>query len=686
MKRTKLFLIAAIVIMLSSCNRKEPAKDAKPPAAPAIDTANLDTTCPACTDFFQFANGGWLKKSTIPAAYPGWGAFQELNDRNEDVLHKILDDLSAQVKAGKLSDGSGPWKVGTFYAACMDTDTIEKKGIVPLQPLLDTIARIKTKDDLDGALRVLEREGGIVPWEASAGQDSKDATSEIAVLHQGGLTLPERDYYFKSDDASKKMRDDFVAHVTRMFLLAGDSPDAAAAEAKSVLSFETKLAEASRTPTALRDPVSNYHKMTLEQASALTPHISWTAFFKDQGAPVVPVLDVNQPEFFKAFDGMIASVPAENWKSELRWRAIHQAAPSMSDAFVNEDFKLRQLLTGVKELLPRWKRCTRSADRRLGELLGQEYAARNFTPEAKARAVKIVGNLIDELHARIDGLDWMSPATKTQALAKLGSFVRKIGYPDKWRDYSSLEIKTGENFANVLAADKFEALRNWTKIGKPVDRTEWGMSPPTVNAYYDPQMNEIVFPAGILQPPFYDPSADDAVNYGAMGAVIGHEMTHGFDDQGRQFDKDGNLKDWWTKEDAAKYNTEAKKVVKQFDGYTVLDAKTHVKGELTLGENIADFGGLTIAFAAMQRAIGSGTHPSIDGFTPEQRFFLGWAQVWRELSRDEYQRMLLNVDPHSPGKWRVNGPLGNMPEFQKAWGCKDGDAMMRPAALRARIW
>ena len=402
--------------------------------------------------------------------------------------------------------------------------------------------------------------------------------------------------------------------------------------------------------------------------------------------PAAPAVDVKQPDFFRAFDDMLGSVPVADWKTLLRWRLVHATAPTLSTPFVNEDFRFNQLFGGQKELLPRWKRCTFATDGGLGELLGQEYVKRTFPPEAMERAVKIVGNLVDELHSRIERLDWMSQPSKVQAMAKLAAFMRKIGYPDTWRDYSKLDIKTGEYAVNALAAQQFEAARQWAKIGKPVDRAEWGMTPPTVNAYYNPQLNEIVFPAGILQPPFYDPNADDAVNYGAMGAVIGHEMTHGFDDQGRQYDKDGNLKDWWTKEDAKKYDAEAAKVVKQYDAYTIVDSVTHVKGKLTLGENIADFGGLTVAYAAMEKALGTGARDKIDGFTPEQRFFLAWAQVWRTLDRPEYQQTLVNVDPHSPGKWRVNGPFSDMPEFKQAWGCKDTDPMVRPTSGRARIW
>lgn len=679
----RLSLLATVIVSLAAaaCATPKPAQ-----APPPLDRANLDTTCAACTDFYQFANGGWLKHDTIPSAYPSWGSFYAVQDHNQEVLHQILDRDAADATSGKAPAGSAAWKVGTYYASCMDTVAIDKQGITPLMPVLDAIAAIKTPDELKQGLGVLEHMAGLAPWSDGSTQDSKDATQVIGSLGQGGLTLPNRDYYFKTDSASQKIRDAFVGHMTRMFQLMGDASDSAAAEARTVLAVETRFANVSKPPVDLRDPNANYHKMTLAQLGALTPHFRWDAFFAAQGAPSVATIDVRQPEFLKAMDGMFSSIPLADWKVYLRWRAVHGAAFALPTPFVQENFTFTQLFSGAKENLARWKRCANSTDGRLGELLGQEYVKEAFTPEAKARAVAIVDNLVDALHDRIQQLGWMSDSTKTQALAKLAAYTKKIGYPDKWIDYSKLEVKPGEYLADVRAGDQFSAARDWAKIGKPVDRTEWGMTPPTVNAYYNPLMNEIVFPAGILQPPFYNPTADDAVNYGAMGAVIGHEMTHGFDDEGRQYDKDGNLKDWWTKADATKYNAEAAKVVKQFDGYTVVDSTTHVNGKLTLGENIADFGGLTVAYAAMEKALGHGPRTKIDGFTPEQQFFLAWAQVWRELDREQYARMLVNVDPHSPGKWRVNGPLSNMPEFKEAWGCKDGDAMVRPDSLRPKIW
>jgi putative endopeptidase len=676
----------AIALVLAGLTVSACGRSTSTGSTPPLSRANLDTTCAPCTDFYQYANGGWLKRDSIPAAYPSYGSFFAVQDHNWDVLHTILEQDAKDAADGTLKSGSGPWKVGTFYASCMDTTAINALGAKPLQPVFDVIDAIQKSTDIRTGVGILERMAGLAPWSNGSGQDAKDATQVIAVLSQGGLSLPNRDYYFKTDAASKKIREEFVAHVTRMFQLLGDAPATAAAEARTVLAFETRLAQASKSPVELRDPNANYHKVSLPELDVMTSHFHWGPYFAAQGAMDVPTIDVEQPEFFKTVNDMVTSVPVADWRTFLRWRAVHTAAPSLSSAFVEENFKFSQLFSGAKEMLPRWKRCINSTDGRLGELLGQEYVKQAFPPEAKTRAVKIVNTLVSALRDRIEQLGWMSDSTKVQAVAKLDAYTKKIGYPDKWRDYTRLTVHPGEYLANVRAAHEFNAAYDWAKIGKPVDRTEWGMTPPTVNAYYNPLMNEIVFPAGILQPPFFNPDADDAVNYGAMGAVIGHEMTHGFDDEGRQYDKDGNLHDWWTAGDAKRFTAEAAKIVNQFNAYTVIDSTTHVNGQLTLGENIADFGGLTVAYAAMEKALGNGPRRKIDGFTPEQRFFLAWAQVWRELDRPAYARMLASVDPHAPAKWRVNGPLSNMPEFRAAWGCKDTDAMVRPDSLRPKIW
>ncbi|HUQ98010.1 MAG TPA: M13 family metallopeptidase, partial [Gemmatimonadaceae bacterium] len=636
--------------------------------------------------FYQFANGSWLQRARIPGDHSSYGAFDQLFDSNQEILHNVLDSSVVRLKAGQYKAGTGEWKVATFYSTCMDTVAIERLGATPLKPALARIAAINSIDNLKRALGELEKQYGLAPISEGSTQDSKDAANTIAGLYQGGLTLPNSEYYTKTDSASVNMRTKFKASVSRMFQLLGDSPATANAGANTVLAVETQFAKASRTPIQLRDVVNNYHGLTLRQVDSLTPHFSWAQFYSELGAPIPAKIDVGQPEFFQNFDRMLVEVPLADWKTLLRWRLVKSAARSLSKPFVMENFEMNKLLTGATEISPRWKRCVNNTDNYLGEQLGQEFVARKFTPAAKARAVTIVDNLVRELRARIEQLQWMGPETKQQALVKLDAFSRKIGYPDTWRDYSNMKISSTGYFANVVAGQQFASARDWAKIGKPTDRTEWGMTPPTVNAYENPLLNEIVFPAGILQPPFYDPNADDALNYGAMGAVIGHEMSHAFDDQGRQYDKFGNLRDWWSKDDASRYDTEAQKIVTQFDAYTVIDTATHVQGKLTLGENIGDFGGLTVAYAALQRALA--THPQgmVDGFTPGQRFFLGWAQAWRELDRPEYIKFIVASDPHPPAKWRVNGPLSNMPEFKAAFSCKDGDPMVRATANQPRIW
>ncbi len=646
----------------------------------------MDTSCAPCEDFYSYANGGWLQSAKIPGDYSSYGAFDQLFDQNQALLREILDTSVVRLKAGQYRPGTDNYKMAAFYSSCMDTVAIERLGATPLQPGFARIAAINSVADLKRALGELEHSYGLAPISEGSAQDAKDAANTIAGLYQGGLSLPNNEYYSKTDTASTNLRAKFVDNVAGMFRLVGDDPAKAKAEANTVLAVETQFAKASRTPIQLRDVVNNYHGLTLRQVDSLTPDFKWEDFYRSLGIAPPQKINVGQPEFFQAFDKMLTSIPLADWKTLLRWRLIHGSAPSLSTPFVQQDFEFNKLFTGATEISPRWKRCTNAADNYLGEILGQEFVARKFTPAAKARAVTIVDNLVRELRSRIEQLQWMSPDTKQQALVKLDAFNRKIGYPDKWRDYSKLQINPTGYYANVVAANQFLSQRDWAKIGKPTDRTEWGMTPPTVNAYENPLLNEIVFPAGILQPPFYDPNADDALNYGAMGAVIGHEMSHAFDDQGRQYDKFGNMRDWWTKEDAAKYETEANKIVTQFDAYTVLDTATHVQGKLTLGENIGDFGGLTVAYAAMKRALAAHPQPVIDGFTPEQRFFLGWAQVWRELDRPEFLRYLVSSNPHPPSKWRVNGPLSNMPEFRAAWGCKEGDPMVRAAALQPRIW
>jgi putative endopeptidase len=471
-----------------------------------------------------------------------------------------------------------------------------------------------------------------------------------------------------------------------MLQLAGETPTQATTDADRVMAIETSLASASLTRVEQRDPVATYNYRTPAQLAAMTPHFDWNRYFTDVGNPKVPAVDVQSPKFFTAVDNILATIPLADWKAYLRWKVIRSSAPYLSSAFVNEDFNFSRTLSGAKEQLPRYKRCTRSTDSGLRDALGQAYVGENFTPAAKARALEMVHNLEAVFQERLANLSWMSDTTRQQAVVKLHAFAEKIGYPDTWRDYSTLHIRAGSFLNNVMAVREYEKQRDLNMIGKPLDRTQWGMTPPTVNAYYDPQMNEIVFPAGILQPPFFSPIADDAVNYGGMGSVIGHEMGHGFDDQGAQYDPQGNLKNWWTTGDLAKFKQRTTLIANQYSAYTVLDS-VHVNGRLTLGENAADIGGLSVAYAALQKALaGKPSPPLIDGFTPEQRFFLAWAQIWRANTTPETQRLLVNTDPHSPGRWRTSGPLSNMPEFAAAFGCKPGDPMVRPDSVRATLW
>lgn len=656
-----------------------------PTVSRPIDKANMDTTCTPCQDFYRYANGGWQTRATIPAAYAVWGSFQQLSDRNEAVVHDILEDAAKRAPTAKA--GSNLWKVGTFYGACMDSAHVEALGRTPLQPTLDVIAAIRTPAQLASAFGDLEQRAGLAPFGFGTGQDPKNSAEMITHAGQGGLGMPERDYYLRTDDKSKALRDRYVEHVRRTLVLIGESETEATTDAARVLALETRLAGASMPRVAMRDPNATLHKMSLAEFQAITPHIDLARFLSQVGARHVTIVNVRQPDFFRTLDTLVTTVPLDDWKAYLRWRAVSTASPALSSPFVNQAFSWQQNLSGAKELRPRWKRCAGATNAVLGEAVGEEYVRRTFTPAAKARALSMVNNLRDALRERIGQLGWMSDSTKRMALVKLDAFTRKIGYPDKWRDYSALHVKPGAYAENLQAATRFANARDWAKLGKPVDRTEWAMTPPTVNAYYSPLLNEIVFPAGILQPPFYDPKADDAVNYGGMGAVIGHEMTHGFDDQGRQFDAVGSLRDWWKAEDAAAYKARAQLVSDQFDRYTILDTATHVNGKLTLGENIADLGGLTIAYAALQKSMaGKPRPPRIDGFTPEQRFFLSWAQVWREASRPEAARVQVNTNPHAPAQWRVNGPLSNMPEFARAFSCNPGDPMVRPDSLRAQIW
>ena len=648
-----------------------------------FDFSNLDRTANACQDFNQFANGGWISKNPIPPEYSVWGNFTKLAEHNNDELHEILEGL---LKKKNLASGNEQ-KIADFYRSCMDEPAIEAAGINPLQPELDRIAKISDLLSLEDEIAMFHAHRIPAVFGFGASQDFKDSSTMIAQLVQGGLGLPDRDYYTSDDAKMKATRAEYEKHVARTFELMGDAPDLAAREAATVIKIETQLAENSATRVQRRNPEANYHPMTKAMLLEMTPDFDWGRYFRNINFAEIGKANVGQPDFFKAADKILKDTPIDDWKVYLRWHLVNAASNTLSSKFVQESFNFNgKYLNGTTEMLPRWKRCVASTDRALGEALGELYVAKTFTPQAKERARTMVANLIAALKDDLTTLSWMSNETRQKAIAKLEAYNRKIGYPDKWRDYEALKIARGPYYNNFVSAGEFDFRRNAGKIGKPVDKTEWGMTPPTVNAYYNPQYNEIVFPAGILQPPFYDPKADDAFNYGGIGAVIGHEMTHGFDDQGARFDANGNLAMWWTQDDYKKFTARTDCVVKQFDSFEV-EPGLHQKGQLVVGESVADLGGLTVAYAAYQKSLQGKPRPKdINGFTPEQRFFLGWAQIWSQNIRPEAARLRNATDPHPLGRFRVNGPLSNMPQFAEAYGCKAGDPMVRPPDQRCQIW
>jgi len=655
------------------------AQESKKPIG--FDLTAIDKSADPCVDFYQYACGGWIKNNPIPADQSRWGRFSELEERNREVLHQILEE--AAHTTGKRD--ATTQKTGDYYAACMDTAGIDAKGLAPLQPEFDRIQNLKDKSELAAEIAHLHRGGMSALFEFGSGQDFKNSNEVIAQTDQGGIGLPDRDYYLKTDEKSVELRKAYLAHVQKMFELAGDPPDQAKAHAETVMRLETELAMGSLDRVSRRDPEKVYHRMSKQDLETLNPAFRWNQYFTDSGAPAFQSVNVAWPDFFKAVNGVIESASLDDWKTYLRWHVLHSEAPLLPTAFVNENFNFYgKTLTGATELRPRWKRCVDFTDNQLGEALGKKFVERTFGGDAKQRTLKMVDAIERALGQDIDQLTWMTPATKQQALIKLKGITNKIGYPNKWRDYSSVEIKRDDAVGNGMRADRFEFQRELNKIGKPVDRQEWAMTPPTVNAYYDPQMNNINFPAGILQPPFYEIAADSAINFGAIGMVIGHELTHGFDDQGRQFDVKGNLRDWWTPADAKAFEERAACIDKQYSNFSPVPG-VHLNGKLTLGENTADNGGVRVALMALANtSTPAELEKKIDGFTQEQRLFLSFAQIWCESQRDEILRMRAQTDPHSPGKFRVNGVVQNMPEFQKAFACKAGQPMV--AANACRVW
>ncbi len=656
-------------------------QDLSPQAKP-IDPTNMDLSVKPCDDFFHYANGIWMKNHQIPAAYDQWGSFNILAEQNNVVLKGILENAAADASAPQ---GTNKRKIGDFFAAGMDSAAIEAMGWKPIAGDLKRIDAIKNSKEVEAELALLHALNVQPVFGFGSEQDPKSSTEQIGEIHQGGLGLPERDYYFATDERSKKIREAYVVHMTAMFALVGDDTATAAWEARSVMTSETRLAKASRRRVDLRDPDKNYNKMTQEQLASLAPSIDWKKFFVEAGWQKPGNVDVGQPEFFKEVDSMMTSLSVADWKSYFRWRIISTSSNALSSVFVTESFHFRSILTGAKEMQPRWKRIRAMVDGSMGEAVGEVYVAKAFPPEAKARALEMVNNIKSALREHIKAITWMDDSTKEAALKKLDAIVVKIGYPDKWRDYSKLTIDRSSFVSDLRRASQFAMEREIAKIGKPVDRTEWGMTPQMVNAYYNPSMNEIVFPAGILQPPFFDFRADDAVNYGGMGVVIGHEISHGFDDEGSKFDAEGNLKMWWSADTRKKFDERTEVLANEFDGFVPIDS-LHVNGHQTLGENIGDLGGLSIAFTAMENAMKGKKVEPIDGFTPEQRFFLSYAQLWRSNTRPERLRLQVKTDFHSPGEYRVNGPLRNLQSFYDAFGCGKAGAMYLPPEKRALIW
>ena len=653
------------------------------PSSAEFNIDIIDKNLDPCIDFYQYACGNWLKTAEIPADQPRWGSFTQLNESNLAIERGILEKAAA----GGADRDAIDQKIGDYYGSCLDETAVNQKGLDPVKPELDHIAAVKDKETLIDAIARVHMIGPNPLFNFYSQPDLHNADQVIAFIDQGGLTLPDRDFYLKDDARNWSLRQSLVEYATEVFTASGQSRQQAADSAWTVLRIETALAKASMDRTSRRDPKNHDHKMSRDAAEQLAPNFYLERYFTDVGAPNFSDLNVVNPDFFKQVNSVVESESLESLKTYVSWHMLNAAAPWLSQPFVDANFKMRQALTGQKAIQARWKRCVNATDLALGEALGQRYVELTFGAEGKQRMLKMVDALEKSLDDDIQGLPWMTPDTKKQAKLKLDAIRNKIGYPDKWRDYTKLTVVRGDLLGNFFRANDFESKRDVAKISKPLDRGEWEMTPPTVNAYYNPPYNEIVFPAGILQPPFFDKKMDDAVNFGGIGLVIGHELTHGFDDQGRKYDPRGNLSDWWTAQDGQEFEKRVSCIADEYSGFTAVD-DLKLNGRLTLGENTADNGGARISYNALEHVIaedktGKAAQP-IDGFTPQQRFFLGFARVWCEKQRPEFARMRVSVDPHSPGKYRVDGVVENMPEFQKAWGCKAGQPMV--AANACRVW
>ena len=668
-------IVLAVVFCFGLANAQQAGTEKY---TPVLDLTAMDRSIDPCVDFFAYACGGWIKNNPIPSDQASWDLYSKMEDENKTKLRSILDAASAPDPGRKPVDQ----KIGDYYTSCMDEKAVEDKGVEPLKPELNRIAKIGSKSELADVASAMATDNVLFRFESI--QDLRDATQVVANADQGGLGLPDRDYYLKTDAKSEELRKAYVAHVQKMFQLLGDSADQAAAEAQTVMRMETALAKGSMTRVDRRDPKKLDHKLTSGELVKISPEFQWQVYFTKVGLPSISSLNVAVPDFFRTLNEEIAKDSLDDWKTYLRWHLVHTSAPQLSSAFLNENFAFYgKTLQGQEELKPRWKRCTEYVDDYLGEALGQAYVEKYFSPKAKEQALTVVKEIRGAMEQDIHSLSWMSPATKQQALAKLNAMANKIGYPDKWRDYSKLEIVRGDNLGNVERARQFEFDRQLGKIGKPVDKGEWDMTPPTVNAYYNPQMNDINFPAGVLQPPAFDPNSDAAPNYGDTGGTVGHELTHGFDDEGRQFDAQGNLRDWWTEADGKEFEKRASCISDQYSKYVIID-DIKINGKLTLGEDVADLGGLLLAYMAWKDDTKGQKVDPIDSLTPDQRFFVGYGQRWCGHVRDESKRMRATIDPHSPEKYRTNGVVSNMPQFQEAFHCKAGQPMVNEN--RCRVW